>query len=175
MEKAAQPPCCPKIAPDKHVFDIVELINIFHAWYARVLSSKEQRLTSQISSEIPRYFHGNPLLLRHLFYQIGKNSLLYIDEGKAHLEIKAEHLAGRRHTISFIITLTGTSMPLGKQRQLFQSARTQNDWQGLDQRCSNLYYARTVARGFGGDIRIQSDAGYGTRYRVEVHLSQGSG
>lgn len=175
MEKAARPPCRPKVASGDQPFDIISLINSFRDWYDRALACRQQRLTWQISSEIPRYFHGNSLLLRYLLYQTGKNSLLYIGKGKSHLEIGAEQLTGQRHTISFTITLTGTSMPCHKQRQLFQSARAQQGWQGLNQRCSNLYYARTIARRFGGDIRILSDTGYGTRYRVEIHLTQSTG
>jgi len=171
MDEAARPFYCPKIVSGEPVFDIITLINNFRDWYARALACKE-RLTWQISSEIPRYFHGNIVLLRHLLYQTGKNSLLYIGEGKTHLEIEAEQLAGRRHTIFFTITLTGTGMPCHRQRQLFQSDRAQNDWQELDRRCSDLYYARMIARRFGGDIRILNDTGYGTRYRVEIHLTQ---
>lgn len=152
-------------------FDIIALIDDFRTWYSRTLPNRDQQLTAQISAEIPRCFRGNQFLVKHLFFATGKNSLLYVGAGMALLEVKAEQLGGSCYIISFTLTLSGKGMPLNKEKELFRSTVIDPEGDDFSLRCTNLYYARMIARRFGGDIRILNDVGFGTRYRIEIHLS----
>lgn len=161
---------CLETRSDRHSFDIIALFSEFCSWYSRFLVGGDLQVTTEISTKTPQYFKGNYSLIKHLLFETGKNSLLYVGAGKADLELKAEHLTGCLYTIYFTITLFGNCIPLDKEKELFQSASAETERDSFRLRCTNLYYARMIARGFGGDIRILSDAGFGSRYLVEVHL-----
>jgi len=170
MEKTYQAaPPLPDIDSDRQRFDIIELINKFCKWYEQVLAERNLQLTIKIGSDIPRYFLGNQLLVKHIFFEPGKNSLLYLGPGEVFLEMGSEKLAGRRYAIYQTIAFSGNGIPWDKEKELFQPARF-SDRDGLRFRSTNLYYARMIAGILGGDIRLENSVGFGTRYQVEIRL-----
>jgi two-component system, sensor histidine kinase and response regulator len=154
-------------------FDLLALINNFCSWYKQVLTERNLRLRIKISGAIPRYFFGNPLLTRHLFFATARNSLLYLGAGGVFLEIEPEQLAGRRYAIHFNIISPGKGMPPAKEKDLFQpppgqAGQTTRD--GFSSRSANLYYAGVIATILGGAIRVENSFGSGTRYQIKVRL-----
>lgn len=154
-------------------FDLLALINNFCGWYKQVLAERNLQLRTKISDVIPRYFFGNPLLTRHLFFATARNSLLYLGAGGVFLEIEPEQLAGRRYAIHFNITSPGKGMPPAKEKDLFQPSpgqARQPARDGFSSRSANLYYALVIAGILGGGIRVENRFGFGTRYQVNVRL-----
>ena len=171
MEKTnRKAPFPPNFDSDKQRFDIMRLIDEFCSWYKQVLAARNLPLKIKIDSGIPQYFFGNQLLTRHIFFEPGKNSLLYLNaDEEVFLEIDSEQLAGRRHAIHLNIDCTGTRIPWDKEKELFQPIRFSNG-DVIKLRSTNLYYARMIARILGGDIHIDNRSGFCTRYQVEVRL-----
>ncbi len=155
---------------DGQRFDIHALINDFSVWYEQVLAARDLHLTTRISSQIPRHWLGNGTLIKHIFSEMGNNSLLYIGAGRVLLEVSAEQLAGRRYAICFTLTLSGNGIPLTKEAELFRPSTELSSKNGFRLRSANLYYARMIARILGGDIRIKNRPGFGTQYQVEIRL-----
>ncbi|GAB6191624.1 ATP-binding protein [Desulfocastanea catecholica] len=154
-------------------FDLLALIQNFCSWYKQVLADRNLQLRTKISDAIPRYFFGNPLLTRHLFFATARNSLLYLGAGGVFLEIEPEQLTGRRYAIHFNLTSPGKGMPPAKEKDLFrpspgQARQTARD--SFSSRSANLYYAGVIATILGGDIRVENRLGFGTRYQVNVRL-----
>jgi hypothetical protein len=170
MEKTYQePPPLPDIDSGRQQFDIIELINKFHKWYEQVLGERNLQLTTKIGTNIPRYFLGNQLLVKHIFFEPGKNSLLYLGPGEVFLEFNSEKLAGRRYAIYQTINISGKGIPRDKEKELFQPTRLSGR-EGFRFRSANLYYARMIAGILGGDIRIENRLGGSTRYQIEIRL-----
>jgi signal transduction histidine kinase len=149
---------------------MILLIHNFCSWYEQALSKKELQLRTQISPEIPRYFLGNQILPKHIFFELGQNSLLYLGHNEVILEIISKQLAGRRYEISFTITLFGGGIPSDKEKELFQPISRQPDREKFRSRSANLYYARMIAGILGGDIHIDNKLGSGTRYQANLRL-----
>jgi signal transduction histidine kinase len=166
--QAASP--LPDFDSGRQQFDIILLIHNFCSWYEQALNKKELQLRTQISPEIPRYFLGNQILAKHIFFELGQNSLLYLGRNEVLLEVTSKQLAGRRHEISFTITLFGGGIPSDKEKELFQPSSRQPDREGFRSRSTNLYYARMIAGVLGGDIRIDNKIGSGTRYHTKIRL-----
>ncbi len=155
---------------DRQRFDIMQLIEELCDWYRQVLSARNLLLKTKINTGIPQYFFGNQLLTKHIFFEPGKNSLLYLKpEEEVCLEISSEQLAGRRHAIYLNIDCSGTVIPWDKEKELFHPSRFSNG-EGFKLRSANLYYARMIARILGGDLRVNNRSGFGIRYHVEVRL-----
>lgn len=160
----------PDFDSGRQQFDIIFLIHNFCSWYTQALNEKDLQLRTQIDPEIPRYFLGNQILPKHIFFELAQNSLLYLGRNEVLLEIDSKQLAGRRYEISFTITLFGGGIPSDKEKELFQPSSRQPDREGFRSRSKNLYYARMIARVLGGDIRIDNKLGSGTRYEVKIRL-----
>lgn len=173
-EKINPAPAPPVVAAlTRQQFDLLALTNNFCSWYKRVLAERNLQLRTKISDAIPRYFFGNPLLTRHLFFATARNSLLYLGAGGVFLEIEPEQLAGRRYAIHFNITSPGNGMPPAKEKDLFQPSPEQSKQTARDNfssRSANLYYAKVIATILGGGIRVENRYGFGTRYQVNVRL-----
>jgi signal transduction histidine kinase len=166
--QAASP--LPDFDSGRQQFDIMILIHNFCSWYEQALIKRDVRLRTQISNEMPGLFLGNQIFPKHIFFELGQNSLLYLGRDEVLLEVASKQLAGRRHEISFSITLFGDGIPLDKEKELFQPSGKQPDSEGFRSRSINLYYARMVARVLGGDILIDNKLGAGTRYLVRIRL-----
>lgn len=166
--QAASP--LPDFVSGRQQFDMILLIHDFCSWYEQALNKKDLQLRTQISPEIPRYFLGNLMLPKHIFFELGQNSLLYLGRKEVLLEVASMQLAGRRYEISFTITLFGGGIPSDKEKELFQPSNRQPDEEGFRYRSKNLYYARMIAGVLGGDIRIDNSLESGTRYQVKIRL-----
>lgn len=154
-------------------FDLPALITTFCRWYKQVLAERNLQLRTKISDAIPRYFFGNPLFIRHLFFATARNSLLYLGSKEVFLEIEPEQLAGHRYAIHVNITSPGKGMPPAKEKDLFQPSLRQKRPAARDgflSRSANLYYAGVIATILGGGIRVENRFGFGTRYQVNVRL-----
>ncbi|MGB3226270.1 MAG: ATP-binding protein [Desulforhopalus sp.] len=160
----------PEFDSGRQQIDMIFLIHTFCKWYTQALNEKDHQLRTQISPEIPRYFLGNQILLKHIFFELGQNSLFYLGRNEVLLEVDSKRLAGRRYEISFTITLFGGGIPTDKEMELFHPSTRQPDREGFRSRSKNLYYARMIARVLGGDIRIDNKLGSGTRYEAIIRL-----
>ncbi len=171
MEKIKQAPLLDlEIDLDRHKFDIRILFAEFCSWYTEMLAAKDLQLTTDISGVMPRYFCGNQILVRRLFFEIGKISLLYIGRGSAFITFRAEQLTGRRYTIVFTITVIGgNGIPPSREQGLFQPFNTRSDQDGFSLRSTNLYYARMIAQIYGGDIQVENMLEVGTKYQAILH------
>ena len=166
--QAASP--LPDFNSGRQQFDMIFLIHHFCSWYEQALNKMDLQLRTQISPEIPRYFLGNQILPKHIFFELGQNSLLYLGRNEVLLEVASKQLAGRRYEISFTITLFGGGIPSGKEKDLFQPSSRQPDVEGFRYRSKNLFYARMIAGVLGGDIRIDNNLGSGTTYQAKIRL-----
>lgn len=160
----------PDLDLGKQQFDLLLLIHNFCSWYEQALNEKDLQLRIQISPEIPRYFIGNQILLKHIFFGLAKNSLLYLNQHEVLLEVISKQLAGRRYEISFTINLFGCGIPADEKKYLFQPSSRNPDRKRFISRSANLYYAQMIAGILGGEIHIDNNLGAGTRYQVKIRL-----
>lgn len=163
--------------PARQQFDLPALITAFCNWYKQVLVARNLRLRTKISEAIPRYFFGNPLLTRHLFFATARNSLLYLGADEVFLEIESEQLAGHRHAIYLTITSHGTGMPPAREQELFQPSPRQKKHSArcdFQSRSANLYYASMIATLLGGGVRVDNSFGSGIRYQLNFRLLSSS-
>ncbi len=130
-------------------------------------------MTTNIDAEIEGYFNGNAVLIKYLFLATGKHSLLHLGDGDAALTIEAKRLEGRCFTLSCRIAVTGgKGLPPITEQELFRSAKEIGKREGFNLRVANLYYARLIARRFGGDVWLENSVGFGTCYRFAIRLLQ---
>jgi hypothetical protein len=163
---------CWRIAYQKEPFDLHELIDDFCNWYDGAIELKGYHLTTDISSNLPRFFEGNILMLGFLLWDLAGFTQTYIGAGGVKLEIHSEPFKRNWHSIYFYFKVPGLGIPLAKEKTLFlpnQKGKTSKKKQ-----VSNLYYAGIIAGVFDGIIRINNEIGFGTTYIAEICLQNKS-
>ena len=157
---------CWRVAHQNVPFDLHELLDDFCNWYDRASAMRGYQLTTDISSDLPRFFEGNILMLGFLLWDLAGFTQTYLGIGGVKLEIHSELFERNWHSIYFSFTVPGLGIPLAKEKTLFlpnnKSKTTKKN------RVSNLYYAGIIAGAFGGRIQIQNEIGFGTKYILEI-------
>ncbi len=160
---------CWRIAGSKEPFDLYQLIDDFGNWYGGVLSDGGHHLTVRASSTLPRFFHGDCLMLGFLLWDIAGYSQTYLGFGDVLLEIDSEPVRDNWYTIYFSLSVPGFGIPLKKKKRLFFPAGKQK--RGFaNSASSNLYYAGIIAGLLGGAIRVRNSIGFGVEYLTEICL-----
>jgi hypothetical protein len=156
------------VAYQKEPFDLHEFIDDFCNWYDRTIELRGYQLTTDISSDLPKFFEGNILMLGFLLWDLAGFTQTYIGAGGVKLAIHSEPFKRNWHSIYFSFTVPGLGIPLAKEKTLFlpnhKGKTTKKN------RVSNLYYAGMIAGVFDGIIRIQNEIGFGTKYIAEICL-----
>ena len=160
---------CWRIAGSKEPFDLYQLIDNFGSWYDGVLSNRGHHLTIRVSSALPRFFHGDCLMLGFLLWDIVGYSQTYLGSGDVLLEIDSELVRDNWYTICFSLSVPGFGIPLKRKKRLFFPAGKQK--RGFaNNASSNLYYAGIIAGLLGGAIRVRNSIGFGVEYLIEICL-----
>ncbi|MFN2354849.1 MAG: hypothetical protein ABR512_10040 [Desulfopila sp.] len=159
---------CWRIAHQKEPFDLHELVDDFCNWYDKTSEMRGYQLTTDISSDLPRFFEGNILMLGFLLWDLADFTQTYLGNGEMKLEIHSEPFKRNWHSIYFSFTVPGFGIPLDKEKTLFLPNHKSKT--AKKTRVSNLYYAGIIAGAFDGIIRIQNKIDFGTKYILEICL-----
>ena len=103
--------------------------------------------------------------LRQVLVNLISNAIKFTDRGSVHLD-----LAMRSEIATFTVTDTGRGIPeteLGRIFEPFERGRDAERTPGLG---LGLTISKLLATMMGGDIRVDSTVGAGSRFRLRVHL-----
>ncbi len=163
-------PVCPAGDQCRQIVDLPALINDFCTWYSQCLTTKNLRLITSTSPNIPKYVMGNLLLMHRMLREPARNSLSYLGKGAVHLNIEAQQYSKRRYSLLVNLVLTGGAISPARSKELFQSGSSLSARDGFRLRSKNLYYSKMIAEMLGGDVRIDESNELGLRYLMEVKL-----
>jgi K+-sensing histidine kinase KdpD len=151
-------------------FDIQQLIGTFCKWYQQTLEQKGLFLSTRINRELPKMCEGDPLLIGDLLYDLATYSLDYLTEGCVVLDVDGEDFEEDWYRFYFIITASGPGIPRKHVNNLFQAPSSNGLRHDERNYSSNLYFAKFIAMIFDGDVCVQNNYGFGTRYLIEFCL-----
>lgn len=171
MEKNDQiAPLVAAAGQGRQTFDLPQLITDFCSWYQGRLADTKQQLNLTISPDIPRYIQGDQIFMKHLLFELGKSSLLYTGTGDVQVEINVVQQTSRRYSLKLTISIPGTTMPVTRQKELFQAIPRGEQRQSCRFRAANLYYAQMIAARMGGSLHIDNGSAGGLRYLVGINV-----
>ena len=90
-----------RVAGNKEPFDLYQLIDDFGNWFDMVLDNRGYNLSIRASSALPRFFHGDRLMLGFLLWDIASYSQTYLGTGDVLLEIDSELVRDNWYSIYF--------------------------------------------------------------------------
>jgi two-component system, sensor histidine kinase and response regulator len=161
-------------------FDLIDLIAETLKSLAPRITLKELELNYDLGQETPRFVAGDPARLRQIFINLLGNAVKFTEHGEIGLAVtgcdrsqQARSQAGNI-CLEFIIHDTGIGIPEDQQRNIF-AAFSQADGKvtrkyggtGL-----GLSITKQLVEMMGGNIRVESRVGVGSRFIFRIWLKE---
>lgn len=163
-----------RIADTKAPFDLHELIDDFSSWYERVVDSCGCQFSTSMDADLPRHFHGNPLMLGFLLWDMGSYSRNFLEGKGVDLDIFSKPIGGDWYSVGFLLMVSGTGSRREKAGKLHPGGSSRNRVAG-DQAGTNLYYAGVIAGILNGSVNVRNASGVGTEFTAEICLQKSAG
>ncbi len=147
-------------------FDVHELFQALSEWANEVAACRNIVLSAR--SELPAVsLCGNRILLQSALHNLVANALDAVDaDGSVELL-----LCGSAELIEFVVRDNGPGIPPDQLERIFEPFHTTREGgNGL-----GLAVARAVARAHGGDVRVASEPGRGSRFILAVPRTHAQG
>jgi PAS domain S-box-containing protein len=134
--------------------------------------AKGVELALELSTEVPPVIVTDALRLRQILSNLLSNAVKFTAQGRVTLAVEAgpETPGSTERRIRFVVTDTGPGIPVEAQAKLFApyvqadaSVARRYGGSGL-----GLSISRGLARLLGGDITLESEAGKGSTFTVEI-------
>jgi two-component system, sensor histidine kinase and response regulator len=155
-------------------FDLIDLIGETLKTLAPRVAMKDLELTYDLAKDIPRFVRGDPYRLRQILVNLLGNAVKFTERGAVGLQLVScsPIQSSRTICLEFAIHDTGVGIDADKLDQIFLSF-TQGDNQvarkfggtGL-----GLSISKQLVEMMGGEIRVESIAGQGSRFIFRVFL-----
>jgi hypothetical protein len=163
-----------RLALDRIDFDLDKLVDRVAAIVAPRVRAKGLEFALRLAPEVPRALHGDPGRLRQILLNLLGNAIKFTAEGRIGLTVDLAEHRGPAVRLEIAVSDTGIGIPEHLQAQLF-SAYAQADpsirrlygGSGL-----GLTICRRLADLMGGEVRLHSRPGEGTRFEISVVLDK---
>ncbi|MBK8800929.1 MAG: response regulator [Fibrobacteres bacterium] len=153
-------------SPNEEIRRVAELLSLR-------ASEKGVLFTCWIESNLPPCLRGDAARLRQILSNLVGNAVKFTDRGLVKMEARARR-DGSHWVFEVVVSDTGIGIAPDKLTRLFQpftqgdsSASRKYGGTGL-----GLVISRRLARMMGGDVSVESELGKGSKFRVEVRLSE---
>jgi len=154
-------------------FDLVELVEDALSMFAHQAESKGLELASQFfPPDISMGLRGDPFRLRQIVSNLIGNAIKFTEEGEVVVRVRLQAEADKSATISLCVEDTGIGIPPEAQSRIFEhfsqadgSTTRQFGGTGL-----GLAICKRLTELMGGQIRVESTPGQGSRFCIDLRL-----
>ncbi len=162
-----------KLELENTEFDLPQLLADVLDMFAQQAATKDIELASLLPTNMPERVIGDPERLRQVFVNLVGNALKFTDHGSVTLRCRTEKMSANRAQLHFAIEDTGVGIPMVEQERLFE-AFTQADSSTTRKHGGTglgLNITRQLIELMGGSIRVESEPGAGTTFRVDLDMA----
>jgi signal transduction histidine kinase len=161
-----------KIELERIDFDLHALISDETSMFRAPVKRKGVRLSSRIDAQVPRAVRGDPMRLRQVLTNLLGNAVKFTEQGEVALLVAHAGSDALGHRLRFEVRDTGIGIPKEVQAQLFQPFSQADDSMTRRYGGTGLGLAITyqLVQLMDGRIEVESEAGRGSVFRVELRL-----
>lgn len=163
-----------KISLEHVPFRISEVVQRLLSMLGVKAHEKNLALLSSVDHDIPDMVGGDPVRIRQVLINLIDNAIKFTGTGEVLLSIKKKNETERDVTLEFSVADTGEGIAPDKIGSLFEkfsqvdaSTTRLHGGTGL-----GLAIAQSLVRLMGGNIRVESTVGKGTRFFFEITLEK---
>ncbi|MDI9237941.1 ATP-binding protein [Lysobacter sp. LF1] len=153
-------------------FDLRELIDNLSGVFAARAASKDVVLRSIVDWRLAATFHGDPFRIRQIVSNLASNAVKFTEQGSVTLRVELGHDSGTRQRLLFTVTDTGIGIDPDGLARLFQpfTQAEESTTRRFGGTGLGLSISRRLAEMMGGEVRLESSPGVGTRAILEIPL-----
>jgi CheY-like chemotaxis protein len=163
-----------RLTLDRIDFDLDKLVDRVAAIVEPRVRAKGVEFGMRLAPDVPRALHGDPGRLRQILLNLLGNAIKFTSEGRIGLEVDLAEDKGAEIRLAITVSDTGIGIPEHQQARLFTayaqadpSVRRLYGGSGL-----GLTICKRLAGLMGGEIRLHSRPGEGTRFEIVVALDK---
>ncbi len=163
-----------KLELDHTPFKISEIVQRIMRMLAVKAHEKQLELLCDIDNGIPENLAGDPVRIRQVLINLIGNAVKFTRDGEVLLAVAKKGETDTAVTMEFSVSDTGVGIPPDKMNSLFEKFKqldgsTTRKYGGTG---LGLAIAQSLVRLMGGDIRIQSTVGKGSRFFFQISLEK---
>ncbi|MGB8658405.1 MAG: response regulator [Candidatus Zixiibacteriota bacterium] len=137
-------------------------------------STKGLELACMIDPQVPAFLRGDPVRLRQVLINLGGNAIKFTEKGEVVIGVDLQEETSDRATLAFSVTDTGIGIPKDQQIKIFQSftqadGSTTRKYGGTG---LGLSISKRLVELMGGQIKVESQPGKGSRFYFSVNLEK---
>lgn len=138
---------------------------------AQAAKQKGIQIEENISEEIPKSVFGDPTRFRQIILNLLSNAVKYTDEGKVSILSKVNAKSANAIELVTLIEDTGQGIPTEKIQLLFEPYVQVKNKKGKKEGTGlGLVISKEFIKLMGGDIRVESKVGVGSKFTFTVKL-----
>ncbi len=159
-----------KIKLDNSFLEPGDLINQVIETFRPAIENRGLSYKINISPEINYKIYGDPTRLSQLLFNLINNSIKFTEKGSIEAGIEQLHKTDGNALLRFSVTDTGIGIEKEKLSKIFDTFFQIDDsytkkYQGTG---LGLAIVKNLVNLMGGDINVQSAAGLGTRFDIDI-------
>jgi PAS domain S-box-containing protein len=157
-------------------FNVWELLGEVKLLFSMQAEQKGLRLHFCVEEGLPAVVLGDHVKLRQILANLISNALKFTEKGEVSVQVGYSDPQSNPHLLRFDVIDTGVGIPVEAQARIFESfeqadSSTTRRYGGTG---LGLAICRKLARLMGGEIRVESTPGTGSRFWFTVSLPQAS-
>lgn len=154
-----------KIALAPQVFDLGELLDQTARMFEPLAQEKRLAFAFVREGSLPARVRGDPKRVRQIVINLLGNAVKFTASGR--VELRAGHA---REIARIEVIDTGVGIASADQQRIFQPFERLSSVPGVEGIGLGLTITRLLVNMMGGDIRVDSASGAGSRFRVRLFL-----
>lgn len=157
-----------RIVKNEKNFDLYQFLDDLEDIFRLRAEDKGLRLIFDYSADLPQYICMDEAKLRQVLSNLLNNAIKFTDKGDVSLRIRDEKLEAHSGQISLIFEVedTGPGIALDRLKTIFEAFRqTQMGKKAGEGTGLGLPISRQLVRLMGGELRLNSEVGGGTRLK----------
>ena len=159
---------------EKVTFNFQATINNVNKKFANEAKIKGLEYNSTIDYDIPEMFYGDKIRLCQILTNLLNNSIKFTKKGEISVYIRLKKKDGKKCTIEFSISDTGTGIPVDQIKRLFENftqldSSATREYGGIG---LGLPISKKLCSMMGGDLTVNSLEGKGSTFSFSIIMDE---
>jgi len=164
-----------KTTLNKKDFDLYQLLNDLESILHSRLHNLDLELIFDTDNNLPHYLYADGVKLRQVLLNLLGNAIKFTQQGEVVLTISAIEKDNQNYELIFSIRDTGVGIAADELNKLFEAFSQTNSGRDAQEGTGlGLVISRQFVRLMGGDIRVISELGKGTRFSFSIPVQLGN-
>ena len=158
-----------RITLNEKNFDLHHLLDDIHDMFQLKATDKDLQLLFESGANLPRYIRSDEVKLRQILINLINNALKFTERGG--ISVRSQKISSDK--IGFEVEDTGPGIAPEELERLFEAfSQTETGKQAQEGTGLGLSISSKFVELMGGEMRVSSQVGRGTRFRFEIIVEE---